>query len=93
MTFEGHTPGPWRKEGHDWVSATGVVVFEFIPYEGGYFVCDEDETIAMAAPDLLVENQRLREALEGIRDMPTYDQDDHLRLRNIAREALKEVEG
>jgi len=34
--------------------------------------------------------EKMGEALEAIRDMPNYDQDDHLRMRNIARAALKE---
>ena len=54
--------------------------------------CDASEQFGIAIRQLAAEAARgegLRGALESIRDMPEYDQDDAHRLRNIARAALE----
>lgn len=39
------------------------------------------------------ERDRLRTAVEHIRDMPVYDQDDHVRVRDYARRAALKEQG
>ena len=70
-----HTPGPWRVVRCN-SDATGYPLavmgadgggraLESPPSFVGYFVSEADADLAARAPDLLAENERLREALEA----------------------------
>lgn len=61
--FEGHTPGPWSREGEDLLDGNGRVIAEF-------WVEQEDpatEALILAAPDLLRERDELRAERDRLR--------------------------
>jgi len=62
--FEGHTPGPWsaRREGaFDYRIALSHIAETVCKVR-----CEANACLIAAAPELLAENKKLREALEGI---------------------------
>ncbi|MCA1800140.1 MAG: hypothetical protein LC687_00835 [Actinobacteria bacterium] len=98
--LEGHTPGPWWYEKEDegdrhFVACNLTECDETVICKATYG--EADARLIAAAPDLLVERDRLHEALEKI----AYDEGQHVplreggtayRMRAIAKEALGEEE-
>lgn len=73
--YDGHTPGPWawmvdgNLHGND---TKDEILDAYIDEDGRAYInaCyDADVELIAAAPDLLAENKRLREALEAIKPL------------------------
>ena len=86
--FEGHSLGPWRRKGWSIVDGDGILVCKIQPWdESGCRIDDNaDSELIAAAPDLLAERDRMRDALQDIADLQNHPQDVE-----VARAALKEA--
>lgn len=101
--FEGHTEGPWETGPVSW-DENGDVRYTLVGNKDASWA---DARLIEAAPDLLAENKRLREALEECRIEidnytdaekpvgvhPKWDAENaRLKALNPARTALQEVD-
>ena len=86
--FEGHSLGPWKREGWLILDGYGISVCRVKPWDSSGCRIDDnaDAELIAAAPDLLAERDRMRDALRDIADLQNHPQDVE-----IARAALKEV--
>lgn len=82
---------PWEGHAYSIVRAPRYVSRE--QWERDSRLIADAPHILAEAVRLRAENERLREVLVYIRDMPNYDQDNEQRLRAIARRALADMEG
>lgn len=81
--YEGHTPGPWRQSGLP-ILADNSIVFAWMPYDGGYFVNDNDYALVEDAPMLLEECRKRDKEIEQLRGALT--QIIHLIVRSSTKE-------
>lgn len=68
--FEGHTPGPWRRDGWAIVDSSGVVVCRMQPWDASGCRIDDnaDAELIAAAPDLLAERKILVNLIQRLYD-------------------------
>ena len=88
--FTGHTPGPWRFDIERGVVSDTQKNMAGVPYTVASAVDYEDGLLIAAAPDLLVENKRLREALDTILMLDPAAEDAAFLAVTVAGEALRE---
>ena len=90
--YVGHTPGPWCRSRNDIYADCGTV-FDWEPYEGGYFTNDDDYELIVDAPDLLAacreRDERITE-LEAALVRIAECAGDELSAANIALAALRD---
>ena len=73
--FEGHTPGPWVTKGWSILDKENLtVICNVLPWDTSGCRQEDIANIKLiaAAPDLLAENRRLREALHRVGLMKYY---------------------
>lgn len=100
-----HTPGPWKKvyrgSNEMWTDFVGVLigdnVIEFSGSKDSYNN-DADATLIASAPDLAIENEKLKSALEMVKkalwEMATtrvQSHEDGCDLANAANMVLKQI--